>query len=175
MVIQRPVAFDRGADNGGMDQAYLDRFPYALGRLMGNFWSLEWMLRQVLYRLGHPPHAAMVSRPLFAANVGDHFPENALTSFASLGQLIDAYNASAKMPIDRSLVTLRDTLAHGRVLCADDAWVNLSLMKFTKPNGGSVTVETRYDLTLDWMNEQIAQTRQALESVIARYRELGGN
>jgi hypothetical protein len=157
-----------------MDKAYLDRFSPALGRLMGNFWSLEWMLRNVLYRLGHPPHNAMASRPLFAANVGDTFPVNALTSYASLGQLIDAYNATTAKQIDRSFVTLRDTLAHGRVLCADDVWVNLALMKFSRPDTGNVTVETRYDLTLDWMDEQIARVGAALDLVMARYRELGG-
>jgi hypothetical protein len=157
-----------------MDDAYLEQFPDALGRLMGNFWSLEWMLRNVLYLLGHPPHNVMAPRPLFAANEGDTFPVNALTSYASLRQLIDAYNASTARQIDPSLVTLRDTLAHGRVLCADDAWVNLSLMKFSKPDNERVTVETRYDLTIDWMNEQIVRVRAALDLITARYRELGG-
>jgi hypothetical protein len=118
----------------------------------------------------------MASRPLFAANVGDSFPVNALTSYASLGELIDAYNRSMTPSIDRSFVTLRDTLAHGRVLCADDSWVNLALMKFGRPDrSNAVTIETRYDLTLDWMNEQIARTGEALESVIAVHRELGGH
>jgi hypothetical protein len=132
------------------------------------------MLRQVLYRLGHPPHNAMATRPLFAAKVGDAFPVNALTSYASLGQLIEAYNATAKAPIDPSFVILRDTVAHGRVLCADDSWVNLSLMKFSRPVAGRVTVETHYDLTLGWVSEQSDRVLKALDSVIARYRELGG-
>ena len=157
-----------------MDKAYLDQFPCALGRLMGTFWSLEWMLRNVLYLLGHPPHYVMASRPLFAANVGDQFPVNALTSYASLGQLIAAYNETASTPVDPSFVTLRDTLAHGRVLCADESWVNLSLMKFSRSDGGNVTVETRYDLTLDWMNEQIVRVGATLDLVTVRYRELGG-
>jgi hypothetical protein len=157
-----------------MDKAYLDNFPCALGRLLGNFWSLEWMLRNVLYRLGHPPHNVMAPRPLFAANVGDTFPVNALTSYDSLRQLIDAYNATTTSQIDPSFVILRDTLAHGRVLCADDAWVNLSLMKFSRPDSDNVTVETRFDLTLDWMDEQIVRVRAALDLVTVRYRELGG-
>ena len=157
-----------------MDKTYLDKFPCALGRLLGNFWSLEWMLRNVLYRLRHSPHTDMPRRPLFAANEGDQFPVNALTSYASLRQLIDAYNATATKQIDPSFLILRDTLAHGRVLCADDAWVNLSLMKFSKPDDGKVTVETRYDLTLDWMNEQIVRVAAALDLVTVRYRELGG-
>jgi hypothetical protein len=157
-----------------MDKAYLDRFPSALGSLVGNLWSLEWMLRNVLYRLEHPPHTAMAPRPLFAAKVGDTFPVNALTSYASLGSLIAAYNTTAGVPVDPSFVTLRDTVAHGRILCADDSWVNLTLMKFSRPDGGSVLVETRYDLTLDWMYEQDARVKAALDSVSARYRELGG-
>lgn len=157
-----------------MDKAYLDRLPCALGRLMGNFWSLEWMLRNVLYLLRHPPHNAMAPRPLFAANVADTFPVNALTSYASLRQLIDAYNSTATAKIDPSFVNLRDTLAHGRVLCADDVWVNLSLMKFSRPDNDKVRVETRYDLTLDWMDEQIARVGAALDLVTARYRELRG-
>ena len=141
---------------------------------MANFWSLEWMLRHVLYRLEHPPHIQIVPRPLFTADVGDSFPVNALTSYAALGGLIDAYNQTATAPVDRSLVTLRDTLAHGRILCADDVWVNFSLMKFTKPKNGRVTVETRYELTLDWMYEQIGRVGAALDLTTARYRELGG-
>jgi hypothetical protein len=106
--------------------------------------------------------------------VGDRFPVNAMTSYASLGQLIAAYNETANTPVAPSFVTLRDTLAHGRVLCADQSWVNLSLMKFSRPDGGNVTVETRYDLTLAWMNDQIARVATTLELVTARYRELGG-
>lgn len=171
-----PLVPERAAaDMRGMDQEYLERFACALGRLIGNFWSLEWMLRNVLYHIGHPPHTMMAPRPLFSANVGDRFPVNALTSYASLGQLIDAYNATTTVPIDRSFVTLRDTLAHGRVLCADETWVNLALMKFSRPDAsGMVNVETHYDLTLDWMNDQIAQVGDALARVMARYRELGG-
>ena len=158
-----------------MDQTYLDLFPCALGRLVGNLWSLEWMLRNVLYRLEHPPHTSMGQcKPLFTANVEDKFPVNALTSYASLGELIDAYNKTVLVPIDRSLVTLRDTLAHGRVLCDDPVWPNLVLAKMGKPANGTVVVETSYDMSIDWMNSQIARTREALEQATARYRELGG-
>ena len=160
-----------------MDQGYFDHLPTALGRLMGNLWSLEWMLRNVLYLVATPPHSTMPNpRPLFAANTGDRFPLNALTSYDSLGQLIDAYNKITDKQIDRSLITLRDTLAHGRVLCQDESWVNLVLMKFGRPDGSNtVTIETRYDLTLDWMDEQIERTAEALKLVTARYRDLGGS
>ncbi len=47
-----------------MDQDYLEGFPCALGRVVGNLWSLEWMLRQVLYLVGHPPHTKIGYREL---------------------------------------------------------------------------------------------------------------
>ena len=100
---------------------------------------------------------------------------NALTSYAPLGELIDAYNRTAPVPIDRSLVTLRDTLAHGRVLCADPVWANFVLAKMGRPANGTVAVETFYDMSIDWVNSQIARTGEALEQAKARYRELGGS
>jgi hypothetical protein len=114
------------------------------------------------------------SKPLFTANVGDKFPVNALTSYVSLSELIDAFNKTPPVPIDRSLVTLRDTLAHGRVLCADPVWPNFVLAKMGRPTNGTVAVETFYDMSIHWMNSQIARTREALEQATARYRELGG-
>jgi len=149
----------------------------ALGRLVWNLWSLEWMLRNVLYLLKRPPHTEL-SHPeaLFAAKTGDRFPENALTSYASLGPMIDAYNESAKTPIDRSLVALRDTIAHGRILAKDDASQHFVLVKFTRPDGsGDVRVETSYELTFDWMNDQIARVGDSLDLVKARYHELKGS
>jgi len=167
------LALRDSADNDGMDLTNAD---CALGRLVWNLWSLEWMLRNVLYVLKHAPHTDM-SHPegLFAATTGDRFPQNALTSYASLGPLIDAYNETAKLPIDRSLVTLRETLAHVRALAKDFASQHFVLTKFTRPDGnGTVTAETRYELTFDWMNEQIVRVGDALDSVTVRYRELGG-
>jgi hypothetical protein len=38
----------------------------------------------------------------------------------------------------------------------------------------SVKVETRYELTLEWMDEQIGRVGEALELATARYRDLGG-
>lgn len=145
----------------------------ALGRLVWNLWSLEWMLRNVLYVLKLAPHAGLPHQEaLFTAKAGDRFPENALTSYLSLGQLIDAYNGTANKPIDRSLIGLRDTLAHGRVLAKDFASQHFVLTKFTRPDGNGVGVETRYELTFDWMNDQIVRTGDALDLAKARWHEL---
>jgi len=111
---------------------------------------------------------------LFTGTVGDRLPENALTSYASLRQLIDAYNATAKVPLDVSLVTLRDTLAHGRVLAKDAGWTGFALTKFSRPDRDGAQVETRYELTIDWINEQIARVGNALDSVQAQYHQVKG-
>jgi hypothetical protein len=159
-----------------MDQTYLDNVTRARGRLMGNFWSLEWMVRNVLYLQGHAPHTPMpAQRLLLAAEVGDHLPENALTSYSSLAPLLRAFNATAGTPIDLDLVTLRDTIAHGRVVARNDDVEHLSLVKFHPPDASGVVVAIRYELTLPWMDEQIQRVGRALDLAIARYRELGGS
>jgi hypothetical protein len=63
-----------------MDQEYRDNVASALGRIMGNLWSLEWIVRNALYLQGQQPHAPMPGpRLVLAAQVGAAFPENALT------------------------------------------------------------------------------------------------
>jgi hypothetical protein len=159
-----------------MDQTYLDNVTRALGRLMGNLWSLEWMVRNVLYLQGHAPHTPMpAQRLLLTAEVGDRLPENALTSYHSLAPLLKAFNATAGKAIDLDLVTLRDTIAHGRVVARDQEVEHLSLVKFHPPDANGVVVAIRYELTLPWMDEQIGRVGRALELAIARYKELGGS
>jgi hypothetical protein len=160
-----------------VDQAYLDDdLPCRVGRLIGNLWSLEWMMRNVLYRLAHAPHTAMPAEQLlFAAKPGDRFPENALTSWDSLGRLMQAYNANTNKPLDSGIVDLRDALAHGRLLIENEAWTNAVLVKLSHPDGGTVSTEARYELTIDWLNDQIPRVGEALDLVKARYRELGGS
>jgi len=159
-----------------MDQTYLDNVTRALGRLMGNLWSLEWMVRNVLYLQGRAPHTPMpTQRLLLNAEVGDRLPENALTSYHSLAPLLKAFNATASDAIDLDLVTLRDTIAHGRVVARDDEVEHLSLVKFHPPDPNGIVVAIRYELTLPWMDEQIERVGRALELAIARYKELGGS
>jgi hypothetical protein len=159
-----------------MDQEYLDNVTRALGRIIGNLWSLEWMVRNVLYLQGHPPHTPMPrQRLVLTAQVGATFPENALTSYASLAPLLRAFNQTSRIPIDLDLVTLRDTIAHGRVVAGNDEVDHLSLVKFHPPDASrTILVAVRYDLTLQWMDEQIARVGKALDVAIARYKELGG-
>jgi hypothetical protein len=109
---------------------------------------------------------------------GEQVPLNALTSWDTLRQLITAFNGTHQertppMVIDPDLITLRDAFAHGR-LGADSSSTYLVLMRFRKPGPGAttVTVEDRYELTIDFMNRQIARVGSALEIVTGRLREL---
>jgi len=77
--------------------------------------------------------------------VGQRLPLNALTSWDSLGQLINRYNQLQSDEgrtelIDPSISTVRDMFAHGRIL-KDRQDTNLTLVRLKKPRGGSVTVE----------------------------------
>ena len=158
-----------------MDSTYLDKFAGGLGCLMGNLLSLEWSVRNLLYQLKHPPHTGFSDVALlYEAKPGDVLPQNALTSWAPLGPLIDAFNQKYQAtPLDADLKTLGDAFAHGRPLGLDDSWQHLVLMKFSRPDGnGHVQVEVRYDLTLGWMNDQIARVRRAIDVVLAREQEL---
>lgn len=108
---------------------------------------------------------------------GEQVPLNALTSWDTLGQLVAAFNAAHQtrnppLVVDPALKTLRDAFAHGRLI-ADDSSTHLVLMRFRRPTTGAhVVVEDRYDLTSDWMNEQIVRTDEAIDIVKRRLQEL---
>src|SRR4051812_48307320 len=122
----------------------LKEHAHHLGGLVANLQSLEFLLRAFLSKL---PSARPMGLPhgtdLYSFPVGATVPENDLTSFDSLGQLIDKYNEEAKRSgnalLDGSLVELRDALAHGRV-SAKPPSDDLRLLKFSKPISGCVTV-----------------------------------
>ncbi len=159
-----------------LSNSYINDFPCALGRLIGNLTSLELLLRSVLHELQHPPHTPLPGgRRLISAQRGEHVPLNALTSWDSLGTLITTFNQlhAAPVQIDPTITTLRDALAHGRRV-ADDESTDFVLLRFGRPNGNDVVVEDRVDLTIDWLNEQIRRVGDAMDIVTRRLRELQG-
>lgn len=157
-----------------LSDSYINDFPCALGRLIGNLTSLELLLRSVLHELQHPPHTPLPGgRRLISAQRGEHVPLNALTSWDSLGTLITTFNQLHAPPVqvDPTITTLRDALAHGRRV-ADDESTDFVLLRFGRPNGNDVVVEDRVDLSIDWMNEQIRRVGDAMAIVTRRLREL---
>jgi hypothetical protein len=94
----------------------MDPFFRDLGELQAKFMSLEYALRSFLFRDAGLPFM----RDLDSISVGDLIDENPFTNRDSLGPLIDKYNAVVRpkdpsLVIDRSVVDLRDALAHGRI------------------------------------------------------------
>ena len=70
---------------------------------------------------------------VYAYPVGTDLPENEFTGYDTLGQLIDKYNDQATRRglqlVDKTLVEIRDALAHGRVSAAEQN-DNLKLLNF---------------------------------------------
>jgi len=141
-----------------------------LGKLLGNLQSLELALRSFLYPNADPPHnPAPAGVSLLAPAVSETLPENAFTDWSSLGQLIDRYNRIVKtvdptLLIDRSVVDLRDMLAHGRLSAASPS-PPLRLVKFDRPSRGKVRVTASEELTLTWLTGNVTRVRSELAKV----------
>ncbi|MER0216099.1 MAG: hypothetical protein DU481_07890 [Nitrosomonas sp.] len=129
-----------------------------LGKLIANFQSFELMLRFFLQRL---PTARPIGIPcgidIYSFQVGEDLPENELTSYDSLGELIKKYNKEVSKhdleQIDETLVYVRDALAHGRI-SANDINDTLRLLKFSRPKEGRVTVLFNEEMTETWFENQ---------------------
>ena len=122
--------------------------------------ALEASLRAYLYSVQDPPHAPLPTGFVFPQiKAGDVLPVNALTDYASLGELITRFNrrVAASHPtlvVDPSLVELRDALAHGRVLGPIGA-SRSSLFKFARPNGSTVVATFVAELNEAWFHAQV--------------------
>lgn len=148
----------------------MDKHALALGKLVGNFQSLEFALRAFL--LNDEVASGKVILPsanLNDMNEGDIVRLNAFTSYDNLGQLIDRYNShtkilSAGLTIDRTLVRVRDAIAHGRV-SGDVPAPPFKLLKFDIPVKNKVKVTFSVLMTIEWFNEQISQVNKAITKV----------
>ena len=124
----------------------LAKHVQGLGKLLGNFHSLEFLLRIFLYKLPSAASSGVAyGTDIYSLPVGTELAECALTDYDSLGQLIDKFNSEMErrtLPqIDRTLVEVRDAVAHGRVsTSAKDQ--PLRLLKFSKPCAGTGCLDT---------------------------------
>lgn len=148
----------------------LDEHARHLGGLLANFQSLEFILRGFLQ---NSPSARPIGIPygtdIYSLPVGTDLPESELTSYDSLGQLIEKYNVEiAKLgqpPIDETLVEIRDALAHGRA-STDHPENNLRLLKFSKPDKARrVRITFNETLSSDWFTAQKKRVLEAIRSV----------
>ena len=149
-----------------------EEYQRYLGLLKSNFFSLEFILRAFLYNQERKNDANRVTPPVTIedAEIGEFVPENSLTNYDSLGDLIDKYNQKASiisndLIIDRTLVDIRDVLAHGRVFSPEPAFPYY-LIKFDKPTKqGQVQVTHKIMMTYGWFKEQADRVAQAIMRV----------
>jgi len=157
-----------------MELSEADKHALRLGRLVGNFQSLEFVLRAFLTNDEIDEIAQRGLLPQSATNMhdmneGDIVPENALTNYDNLGQLIKKYNghpkiSSAVLTIDETLVEIRDAIAHGRV-SAPTPSASLTLLKFDKPKNNQVKVTFSVLMTKEWFAEQVKRVYDAVLKV----------
>jgi hypothetical protein len=88
-----------------------------------------------------------------------------MTDYRALGELIDAYNAIApEHAIDRTVVDLRDALAHGRV-SAPHPTDDFVLLKFDRPSGGFTRVAYAQAVTEEWLAQEEARVATQFKKV----------
>ena len=150
----------------------LHEYSNELGRLVANLQSLEFILRAFLQKLSTAkPMGIPKGMDIYSYPVGTELPENEFTSYDSLGQLIDKYNAEMKVcglsAIDRTLVEIRDALAHGRISSASLS-ENTRLIKYSNPVNGKVRVVFNDELNHRWFRTQTKRVADAILIVAKR-------
>ena len=136
-------------------------FNYHLGQVVENLQSLEALLRIVLSE-GRGPDP-------FKLQAGQQVPETAMTTWASLRELIRKFNKTVpgEYHLDKDrIVDLRDALAHGFTHIKHPGSPT-RLIKFGKPRNGKVPVEIAADMTPEWLAEQRKVTFEAVRRIVA--------
>ena len=141
-----------------------------LGTLLGHFHSLELLLRS--YLNAHLENG-IAEKDYYSFGIGSELTENALTNYDSLGMLIDKTNKNLKSrgineEIDKSLVEIRDALAHGRV-SAEKPNETLRLIKFSKPKNGKVKVEFNAMMTENWLVSNRERVSDAIQILVDNF------
>ncbi len=119
-----------------------------------NLQSLEFALRAYLYNQAHHLH---LHENFFSLKIGDVVSANEMTDYGALGQLIERYNRTIPDPqrkVDRSVVDIRNALAHGRVFAALPQ-PPFTLLKFGPVKNGKTKVTYQEELTEEWLHQQV--------------------
>jgi hypothetical protein len=151
--------------NGEIPLEWKDH-THLVGCIVTNLQALETILRYFLLRL----HGQQVQFP----KVGDATAAKTyLTNYMSLGQLVEEFNKTLKpgeseFKVDRQVVTIRDAIAHGRLLTEDK--LPYRLWKFGKQLHGRVIIESCEQLTLDWLKGKSDMIYREKEKVLACFK-----
>jgi hypothetical protein len=151
-----------------------EQLPLAVGKIVMNLQTFEFSLRLFLHESVGTPDRSFSFEGLA---VDEMVVENALTNYDSLADLIGKTNRRLKElgiseRIDSSLVGVRDSIAHGRVMALHPTGP-FRLLKFSRPRAGKVQVRTAVELTKEWLAQQIERTREETIKVFRLARSLG--
>jgi hypothetical protein len=146
-----------------------DDHALQLGRLVGNFQSLEFALRAFLQDLPTAkPFGAPHGTDIYTSPVDTELPENEFTSYDSLAQLMRKFNFEmqkrGRSRLDETLVEIRDALAHGRV-SASRPNKTLRLLKFSRPQNGRVRITFNETMSPGWFRVQNDRVLLAIQTV----------
>lgn len=142
-----------------------------LGKLIGNFQSLETVLRVFLDKMSASTSPRLPQgKTYFGLRAGEEVPVNAFTNFDTLGQLVEKYNAvvrakDSSLLVDAGVVAVRDLLAHGRIAADSPDETRLTVIKFDRPLNATVRVTDSAMMTNQWCQERIDLVRMQLEKV----------
>jgi hypothetical protein len=137
----------------------VQNYIYHLGLFWQNFNNLELHLR--IYLNKKNGNDGFHVKSCLNMQIGEETDDNAITDYKSFRELCKSFNAYQleEDKIDfKIFIELRDALAHGRI--SGDIHGNMSVIKYSKPKNGKVTVEYKSILSTDIMikmNERIGQ------------------
>jgi hypothetical protein len=123
-----------------------------IGSIIAWLQTTELMLRWWLTKAGK--HDIVIP-----SYVGQVMAKSPMTDYRTLGQLIGAYNSQLSAEegnylLDVAIVTLRDALAHGRILAELNDKVP-TLYQFSKLENGKVTVLAKKTLTPEMLTSDM--------------------
>ena len=153
-------------------------YTYRLGALHASLGSPELQLRIVLYLMTTPRAERFPTDTFRIAEltVGTQIPECWLTKYAYLSTFIAEYNqrqsAGGLATIDDGILDLRNELAHGLISTARPRDPSYTLVRFGPARNGVVTVIAQWEMTPDWLSDQIRRVNDALIGINARLMEL---
>ena len=140
-----------------------------VGKLLSNLQTLEFLMR--LYLVG-PDELGF---EMFSLKTGDRVPSGPMTNYDSLDQVRRRYNehVAPEERVSDWNVTLRDALAHGRLVSNQPAGP-MRLFKFDRPaTDGSVLVLQSWTLDEDWLGEQVQNASDDIDRVRRALEESG--
>ena len=159
-----------------------NKYAKKLGRIVANMHGLEFAIRAFLFH----SETTFLGLPQLNINynklkVGDCVDYNAFTNYYTLGKLVDEYNtfvrkhiqSSMNYILDKSVVDLRDAIAHGRI-SSNNPDEDYCLLKFGKKENGKTKVTFFARMDENWFRIQNNLLANQIRKIIsaAEYLEM---